>query len=141
MTEHEKNLGRAKVWKLVPYSGDFLEIDLKQDWYCPHCRDGSKLILSNAGDCLLCPTEWHACEYEYHNAAGRDKYEVFWSKGFKYPLSHQGLLIDKRDCLITGLSDNKAQITRLRKRNKEIELEIQSFNDELKARGDDAVLV
>lgn len=131
MTEHDKNLERGKAWKLTPYSGKFRDINLTQDWYCPDCNDGTKLMLSYSLDCLYCPAHSEDCEYEYHNAEGREKYCLFWSKGFNYPLSYKELRVRKRDLLITDLSNNKARIVSLCQRNKEIELEIQTLNIEL----------
>lgn len=92
-SEREKNIQRGKSWAtfgLKPYMGDFSEIDLSDEWYCPRCHQ--RLKLGAGGLYLYCPNDYNICEYEYHNAEGREHYGVFWSEDFHYPLSRSELI-------------------------------------------------
>lgn len=131
MTENEKNIERGKKWGMTPYNGQFNEIYLDGEWYCPDCSGKTKLKLNRYGDGLYCPEHPELCEYEYHNAAGRDKHRVFWAVGFEYPLSKVALIMRQRVSLLAELDKNRERQASLRQRNRAIEHEVQCIDVEL----------
>ncbi|EOV8094096.1 hypothetical protein ACOKWN_003868 [Vibrio parahaemolyticus] len=120
----EDKAERLRMWRftrkygLGDYEGDYAEIDMGQEWYCPSCMIQLELVESRGEPRLDCPTSYHTCEYGYANRVGRELGRVSWSTPYKYPLSKVEYLkekIRKQDRMI------QSQFTHIQKARKIID--------------------
>ncbi len=125
--ESRKNIERGKG-KLEPFTGEFKEIDMFGEWYCPRCKSKNrKLQLSQDSLTLHCP-DHYLCEYEYCNKDGRDKYKMFLTARYRYPISLTELEQHLLETNIKRLNEIDSNISDLIKVKKEILLEIVRGN-------------
>lgn len=131
--EQDLNVERGKIWLehgLKPYMGEFREIDLNQEWYCPNCRTPkTKLVLGRNGRSLHCPTFHEICEYEYGNKEERDLSGTFLSDNYQWPIT---ILELKKDMLsrgrlsIASWKDDRARLLQMMKEQEQKNIELEA---------------
>ncbi|KPU82205.1 hypothetical protein JI57_04565 [Psychromonas sp. PRT-SC03] len=103
------------------YEGSVHEIDMAQEWYCPHCLSKLLFVSHKSHDLLSCHTYYEECDYEYANKKGRDQLCFIWLKGYLYPLTRLEVisklsqaLISQRKRLNVQLRINKEQLNKMK---------------------------
>ncbi|EKO3439504.1 hypothetical protein NTE19_003396 [Vibrio fluvialis] len=140
---------RAKEWGwgLKPYVGPTHGIDLDKPWFCPNCRMPLRLVevFRDSKDeapqrgrkskaqtlpkmalyrFLSCPNHPEVCEYDFHGPEARRLAGVWWSAGFKYPLSQNDLDRLAIETLESRLKGCRETIDNKKQEIKEIEAEL-----------------
>ncbi len=134
MTELEKMEarynGRWQGLGFKLYSGEFKIIDMRAEWYCPRCVT-ERLLLSDDGHSLYCPTHYSVCEYSYEDAIARERDQVVWSERYEHPLNPRESIERQIRIKRNAISAAHSRIIQLDEGIKQTEAEIKELEAKL----------